>query len=46
MDLIKESELIGKKTPRALQDKWNLEHRDLESLTLDLATIPFYECAN
>lgn len=46
MDVIKESELIGKKTPRALRDKWNTEYQDLGSRTPDLTTTPFYEYAN
>lgn len=42
MDVIKESELIGKKTPRALQDKWNTEYQDLGSVTPDLTSLfPF-----
>lgn len=46
MDVIKESELIGKKTPRALRDKWNMEYPDLGSVAPDLTTTPFCEHAN
>lgn len=46
MGLIRESKLIGKKTPRALQDKWNTEYQSLGTMAPDLTTISFYEYEN